>query len=323
MKYLTKLQEGAKKVATRDAYGEALAELGRENPDIVALDADLSKSTKTAVFGKAFPERFFNMGIAEADLMATAAGLAAAGKIPFASTFAVFAAGRAFDQVRNSICYPRLNVKIGASHAGITVGEDGGSHQSVEDIALMRVLPNMTVLVPADGTETRAAVRAAAAIDGPVYVRLGRAGVPTLFNPDYAFRVGEAVILREGRDVSLFACGVMVAEALRAANELAAEGLEAEVVNVSSLKPFDWRTVADSAAKTGAAVSAEEHSIIGGLGGAVAESLAEHAPVPMVRIGLRDTFGESGTPDELMKAYGLTAGDIARAAREAVRRKGK
>ena len=323
MKYLVKLQDGAKKVATRDAYGEALAELGGENPNVVAMDADLSKSTKTAVFGKAFPERFFNMGIAEANLMATAAGLAAAGKVPFASTFAVFATGRAFDQVRNSICYPRLNVKIGASHAGITVGEDGGSHQSVEDIALMRVLPNMTVLVPADGVETRAAVRAAAALNGPVYLRLGRAGGPILFGPEYEFRVGEAVILREGRDVSLFACGVMVAEALRAADQLAAEGIEAEVVNVSTLKPFDWRTVADSARKTGAAVTAEEHSVIGGLGGAVAEGLGEHAPVPLVRVGLQDTFGESGTPDELMKAYGLTAADIVRAAREAVQRKGK
>ncbi|MHB0885349.1 MAG: transketolase family protein [Bacillota bacterium] len=323
MRYFIKLQDGAKKVATRDAYGEALAELGGENPNVVALDADLSKSTKTAVFGKAFPERFFNMGIAEANLMATAAGLAAAGKVPFASTFAVFATGRAFDQVRNSICYPRLNVKIGASHAGITVGEDGGSHQSVEDIALMRVLPNMTVLVPSDGVETRAAVRAAAALNGPVYLRLGRASGPTLFNPDYDFRIGEAVVLREGRDVSLFACGVMVAEALRAADQLAAEGVEAEVVNVSTLKPFDARTVADSARKTGAAVSAEEHSIIGGLGGAVAECLGEHAPVPLVRVGLRDTFGESGTPDELMKAYGLTAAEIVRAAKEAVQRKGK
>jgi len=321
VKYPTKLQEGVRKVATREAYGEALAELGRENPAVVALDADLSKSTKTSVFGQAFPERFFNMGIAEADMMATAAGLAAAGKIPFASTFAVFAAGRAFDQVRNSICYPRLGVKIGASHAGITVGEDGGSHQSVEDIALMRVLPNMTVLVPADAVETRAAVRAAATTPGPVYIRLGRAGVPTIFGPDYEFRVGEAVILREGRDVSLFACGVMVAEALRAAEELAADGLEAEVINVSTLKPFDWRTVSGSAARTGAAVTAEEHSIIGGLGGAVAECLGEHRPVPLVRVGLRDTFGESGTPEELMKAYGLTSADVARAAREAIQRK--
>lgn len=321
MKYLVRLQEGAKKVATRDAYGEALAELGRENPDVVALDADLSKSTKTAVFGKAFPARFFNMGIAEANMMATAAGLAAAGKVPFASTFAVFATGRAFDQVRNSICYPHLNVKIAASHAGITVGEDGGSHQSVEDIALMRVLPNMTVIVPADAGETRAAVRAAAALDGPVYLRLGRAGGPIIFGPDYSFRVGEAVVLREGRDVSLFACGVMVAEALKAADQLAGEGLEAEVINVSSLKPFDWRTVAESVVRTGAAVSAEEHSIIGGLGGAVAECLAERHPVPLVRVGLRDTFGESGTPDELMKAYGLTAADIVRAAKEAIQRR--
>ncbi|MHB8926517.1 MAG: transketolase family protein [Bacillota bacterium] len=321
MKYLVRLQEGAKKVATRDAYGEALAELGRENPDVVALDADLSKSTKTAVFGKAFPARFFNMGIAEANMMATAAGLAAAGKVPFASTFAIFATGRAFDQVRNSICYPHLNVKIAASHAGITVGEDGGSHQSVEDIALMRVLPNMTVIVPADAGETRAAVRAAAALDGPVYLRLGRAGGPIIFGPDYSFRVGEAVVLREGRDVSLFACGVMVAEALKAADQLAVEGLEAEVVNVSSLKPFDWRTVAESVVRTGAAVSAEEHSIIGGLGGAVAECLAERHPVPLVRVGLRDTFGESGTPDELMKAYGLTAADIVRAAKEAIQRR--
>ncbi|HEY3313951.1 MAG TPA: transketolase family protein [Bacillota bacterium] len=323
MKALVTLDSQAKKTATRDAYGEVLSELGRENPDVVVLDADLSKSTKTAVFGKAFPGRFFNMGIAEADLMATAAGLATVGKIPFASTFAVFATGRAFDQVRNSICYPRLNVKIGASHAGLTVGEDGGSHQSVEDIALMRVLPNMTVIVPADAAETKAAVRAAAALDGPVYLRFGRVGVPALFGPDYQFRVGEAAVIREGRDVTIFACGVMVAEALKAAAGLAGEGLEAEVVNVSTIKPFDVRTAVESVRKTGAAVSAEEHSIIGGLGGAVAECLAENLPAPLVRVGLKDTFGESGTPDELLAAYGLTAPDIVKAAREAVARKAR
>lgn len=311
----------SRKIATRDAYGEALVELGRENPAVVVLDADLSKSTKTALFARAFPERFFNVGIAEQNLMGMAAGLAAAGKIPFASTFAVFATGRAFEQVRNSIAYAGLNVKIGASHAGITVGEDGASHQSVEDLALMRAVPGMTVIVPADAVETRKAVKAAAGREGPVYLRLGRAGVPVLFGPDYPFEVGRAVRLREGRDVALLATGVMVSVALEAADLLQAEGISAEVINLHTLKPLDEEAVVGAARRCGAVVTAEEHSIIGGLGSAVAEVLAEKNPVPMARVGIRDRFGQSGAPEELMREYGLTAGDIAGRAREVLARK--
>ncbi|NLJ34453.1 MAG: transketolase family protein [Firmicutes bacterium] len=306
------------KIATRDAYGEALAQLGRSNPDIVVLDADLSGSTKTAVFAREFPQRFFNMGIAEANMMGTAAGLAAAGKIPFASTFAVFATGRAFDQVRNSICYPQLNVKIAATHAGLTVGEDGASHQSVEDIALMRALPNMTVLVPADGVEARLAVRAAAEHVGPVYLRLGRPKVPVIFGDDYSFEIGRAVRLREGSDVTLAACGYMVGPALAAAKLLAGEGIEARVLNMSTLKPLDGDALLAAARETGALVTAEEHSIIGGLGSAVAEFLGQEYPVPVLRVGIGDTFGESGPPEELLEKYGLTAGDILAAAKKAM-----
>ena len=266
------------KIATRDAYGKALAELGHLNPDIVVLDADLSGSTRTAVFAQEFPERFFNMGIAEANMMGTAAGLAAAGKIPFASTFAVFATGRAFDQVRNSICYPRLNVKIAASHAGLTVGEDGASHQSVEDIALMRALPNMTVLVPADGVETELAVRAAAEYPGPVYLRLGRPKVPVIFGDDYNFEIGRAASLREGNDVTIAACGYMVGPALTAAEMLAGEGIGAGAKCIYS-KTLDGETLVQAARETGALVTAEEHSIIGGLGSVVAELLGQEYPV--------------------------------------------
>ncbi|HHV58506.1 MAG TPA: transketolase family protein [Firmicutes bacterium] len=311
----------AQKVATRDAYGEALVELGRERKDIVVLDADLSKSTKTAGFAKIFPERFFNMGIAEANLMGTAAGLAAAGKVPFVSTFAVFAAGRAFDQVRNSIAYPHLNVKICATHAGITVGEDGASHQSIEDLALMRALPGMTVIVPADGPETKQAVRAAAAHNGPVYIRLGRSGVPVLFDADYEFTIGRAAVLRRGEDVALFACGIMVAEALQAARQLAEKGIRAAVLNVSTLKPLDEEAVVALARQTGAVVTCEEHNIIGGLGSAVAEVLGEKCPVPLERVGVRDVFGQSGKPAELLEHYGLTAAHIAAAAERALARK--
>ncbi|MFO7152102.1 MAG: transketolase family protein [Bacillota bacterium] len=307
------------KTATRDAYGKALAELGEEIKDIVVLDADLSKSTKTSVFAKKFPERFFNMGIAEQNLMATAAGLATCGKIPFASTFAVFATGRAFDQVRNSICYPKLNVKIAATHAGITVGEDGATHQSIEDLALMRALPNMTVICPADEVETRKAVRAAVEIKGPVYLRLGRHPVETIFDESYEFVPGKGVILREGKDVALIATGVMVAEALRAAELLAKDGIEAMVVNIHTIKPIDEEIIL-KAAECGAIVTAEEHSIIGGLGSAVAEVLVEKKPVPMKRIGVRDVFGQSGKPEELMKEYGLTADDIAGAAKSLLKR---
>jgi len=313
---------GPDKKATRDAYGEALVALGRTNPDVVVLDADLSKSTKTALFAREFPERFFNMGIAEQDMMAVAAGLAASGKIPFPSTFAVFAAGRVYDQVRNSICYPGLNVKIGASHAGLTVGEDGASHQMLEDIALMRVLPNMTVVVPADATEAAKAVPALAARYGPAYLRLGRPAVPVLFDDDYPFEIGRAVLLRPGRDVAILACGVMVAPALAAAESLAGEGIEAAVLNVSTIKPIDAEAVEWAASTFGAVVTAEEHSVIGGLGSAVAEVLAETVPVPMARIGVRDVFGQSGKPDELLQFYGLTPQAISQACRDVIARRG-
>lgn len=310
-----------KKIATRDAYGQELVRLGADNKDVVVLDADLSKSTKTHDFMKNYPDRFFNMGIAESNMMATAAGLAAVGKIPFASTFAVFATGRAFEQIRNSICYPRLNVKIAATHAGVTVGEDGGSHQSVEDIAIMRALPGMTVFVPADAVETAAAIRAAAEIKGPVYIRLGRSGVPVLHGEDFKFIPGEAVTLREGTDVALIATGIMVAVALEAAETLAAEGISALVLDVHTIKPLDIFAVIEAARKCGAVVTAEEHSIIGGLGSAVAETLSEHHPVPMQRIGVRDTFGESGKPEELLQHFGLTAAHIAEAARKVIAKK--
>lgn len=310
-----------KKIATRQAYGEALLALGAENRDVVVLDADLAKSTKTINFKKAFPERFFDMGIAEANMIGTAAGLAAAGKLPFCSTFAVFATGRAYDQIRQSVAYPGLNVKIAASHAGITVGQDGGSHQSIEDIALMRVLPGMTVFVPADAVEVHGAVAAAARIDGPVYIRLGRSPVPVLHGEEFEFVPGRAVELRPGKDVTLVACGIMVAEALEAAEILAGEGIDAGVLNLHTIKPLDVEAVTAAARRTGAIVTVEEHSIIGGLGSAVAEVLAENHPVPMVRVGIRDVFGESGKPDELMEKFGLTPAHIAAAAREAIGRK--
>lgn len=297
------------KIATREAYGRALVELGRQNEQIVVLDADLSKSTMTAYFAKEFPQRFFNMGIAEQSLMGTAAGLALSGKIPFASTFAVFATGRAYDQVRNGIAYPKVNVKIAATHAGLTVGEDGASHQAIEDIALMRIIPNMTVIVPADATEARQAVFAAAAHQGPVYIRLGRPAVPVIYGEDYQFQIGRAHIIKEGKDGAVIACGIMVHETLKAAEELAAEGIDVMVVNMSTIKPLDREAVL-AAAATGAVVTAEEHTVIGGLGSAVAEVLATKKPVPLAMVGIRDTFGESGKPDELMAKYGLTAADI-------------
>jgi len=311
----------AEKLATREAYGQALVALGAENNNIVVLDADLSKSTKTADFAKHYPERFFNMGIAEQNLMGTAAGLAAAGKIPFASTFAVFATGRAFEQVRNSIAYPKLNVKIAATHAGITVGEDGGSHQAIEDVALMRALPNMTVLVPADGEETRQVILAAAQYQGPVYIRMGRLEVPALFGADYKFEIGKANVLREGKDAAIMANGVLVAPALEAAAELAILGIEVSVVNVASVKPLDSATIIQIARITGAVVSAEEHSIIGGLGSAIAETLAENLPTPMVRVGLQDCFGESGRPAELLVKYGLTKEALVKAVHKVIAKK--
>ena len=310
-----------KKIATREAYGEALLQLGRENSNVVVLDADLSKSTKTYDFGKHFPERFFNMGIAEQNMLGTAAGLAASGKIAFCSTFAVFAAGRAFEQIRNSVAYPRLNVKIGASHAGITVGEDGGSHQSIEDIAIMRVIPNMTVFVPADAVETAAVVRAAVEIDGPVYIRLGRLGVPVIHGNDFEFKPGRAITLREGKDVTLVATGIMVTTALDAAAELAAEGIEATVLDIHTIKPLDAEAVISAAKSTGAIVTAEEHSIIGGLGSAVAEVLAENCQIPLKRVGIQDSFGESGKPAELLEKFGLTVKHLVSAAKEVLTKK--
>lgn len=309
------------KIATRDAYGEALVELGKTNPNVVVLDADLSKSTKTAGFGKAYPDRFFNVGIAEANMMGIAAGLAASGKTPFASTFAMFATGRPYEQVRNTIGYPKLNVKIAATHAGLTVGEDGASHQAIEDIALMRVIPGMTVIVPADAAETAVAVRLAAEYRGPVYIRMGRSAVPVIHEQGLSMEWGKAMVLRKGTDITLVATGIMVSAALEAAQQLAGDGIEAEVIDVPFIKPFDAATVSASVRKTGAVVTAEEHSIIGGLGGAVAEALAENAPAPMERVGVKDTFGESGTPDALLKKYGLTTTDIVAAAKKVLMRK--
>ncbi len=309
------------KMATREGYGKALAKLGAAQPNVVVLDADLAKSTKSYEFCKHYPERFFNMGIAEASLMGTAAGLAASGKTVFASTFAIFATGRAFEQIRNSIAYPKLNVKIAASHAGLTVGEDGASHQAIVDISIMRSLPNMTVIVPADGVEAEKAVFAAAQHDGPVYLRLGRSAVPVIFGEEHEFRIGVSTQLRDGHDVTILACGIMVAESMLAAEELAAEGINARVVNMSTIKPLDQQAVLRAAQETGAIVTAEEHSIIGGLGSAVAEFLVENTPVPLERVGVKDTFGESGKPQELLEKYGLTKKEIKEAVQRVMKRK--
>lgn len=308
-------------VATRDAYGEVLAELGGENPDIVALDADLSGSTKTSVFAKKFPERFFNMGIAEANMMGTAAGLAAAGKVPFVSTFAIFAVGRAWEQMRQSVAYPKANVKIVATHGGVTVGEDGGSHQSVEDIAIVRAVPNMTVIVPADGVETKAAIRAAAAHRGPFYIRLGRNKVPTIFSEDYRFEIGKGALMTPGSDMTFVTTGLMTAQAMAAAELLAKEGISARVVHISTIKPLDREIIVEAASETGAIVTAEEHSVVGGLGGAVAELLGEECPVPVKRVGVMDRFGTSGKAEELLKYFGLLPPDLVEAAREVLARK--
>ena len=307
--------------STRVEYGKTLAQLGAENPHIVVLDADLSGSTQTHHFAKAFKDRFFNVGIAEQDLMGTAAGLALGGKIPFASTFAMFATGRAWEQIRQTIAYGNLNVKIVASHGGVTVGEDGGSHQALEDLALMRILPNMVVLVPADGPETRAMTRWAADYQGPVYMRTGRMALPVIYDDSYTFTLGRGSRLREGRDVSLMGIGIMVQACLDAAALLAQDGIEARVVNLSCLKPLDWELVVESARRTGAVVTAEEHMVTGGLGSAVSEVLGEHCPTPMTRIGLKDTFGMSGKPGDLLKHYGLTAEDIKQAAVKVMARK--
>ncbi|SDZ36555.1 transketolase [Proteiniborus ethanoligenes] len=309
-------------MATRDAYGEALKELGKINKDIVVLDADLSGSTKTGVFAKEFPERFINVGIAEQNLIGTAAGLATTGKIPFASSFAMFAAGRAFEIIRNSVAYPKLNVKIAATHAGLTVGEDGASHQALEDISIMRTIPNMVVLNPADGVETKAAIKKAAEYKGPVYIRLGRSKVPVIFDEEsYEFEIGKGIKLREGTDVTIIATGIMVSLAMEAAEILKKEGLEVRVINIHTIKPIDKDIILEAARETRAIVTAEEHNIIGGLGSAVAEVLVESYPTVMERIGVMDTFGESGNGDELLKKYGLTAENIAVAARKAIGRR--
>jgi len=308
-------------IATRDAYGEVLLELGRQNERVVVLDADLSGSTKTAAFGKEFPARFFNAGVAEANMIGMAAGLAAAGMVPFASTFAMFAAGRAFEQIRQSVAYPRLNVKIVATHGGITVGEDGGSHQSVEDLAIMRAVPNMTVLCPADGPETAAAIRAAAAFEGPIYIRLGRSKVPVVFEDASGFAIGRGATLRGGDDVTFMTTGMMSARALEAAEILASGGVSARVVHFGTIKPLDLDLVLHCARETGAIVTAEEHSVLGGLGGAVCEALCEGVPVPVERVGLRDVFGQSGTADDLLAYYNLMPGDLVEAAERVLRRK--
>lgn len=309
--------------ATRDAYGEILKELGAENPKIVVLDADLSSSTKTAEFKKVFPERHFNCGIAEQNMMGVAAGFATTGKIPFASTFAVFGAGRAYEQIRNSICYPKLNVKIAVTHSGLTVGEDGATHQMLEDISLMRTLPNMTVTVPADAAETKSIIRWAADYEGPVYIRMGRAKVEDVMPEGCTFTPGKSTLLRDGADVTLMACGVMVAPALEAAEILDAEGISTRVVNMSSIKPIDATAIQEAVKMTGAIVSCEEHNIIGGLGAAIAEVLVQSTPAPMEMVGTKDTFGESGTPDALLEKYGLTSAHIVLAAKRVISRKSR
>ena len=308
-----------KKVATRDSYGNALVELGAEHDDFVVLDADLAAATKTGTFKKAYPDRFIDCGIAEGNLMSTAAGITTTGRVAFASTFAMFAAGRAFEQVRNSIGYPHLNVKIGATHAGISVGEDGATHQCNEDIALMRTIPGMTVIVPSDDVEARAAVKAAYAIDGPVYLRFGRLAVPVVNDrDDYAFEVGKGIVMREGTDVTVVACGIELIFALDAAEALAAEGISCEVIDMHTIKPLDEELVRASAAKTGRVVTVEEHSVIGGLGDAVLSTLAD-SPVPVCKVGMQDVFGESGPAEALLTKYGLDAAGIAASVRGFVR----
>ena len=305
------------KCATRDAYGNALKELGKRE-DIIVLDADLAKATKTGVFKKEYPDRFIDTGIAESNMMGIAAGLATTGYTVFASSFAMFTAGRAFEQVRNSIAYPNLNVKIGATHAGISVGEDGASHQCCEDIALMRVVPNMTILNPADDVEAFQAVLAAADHDGPVYMRFGRLAVPRVNSDNYKFELGKGVTLRDGKDVTIVATGLMVAEALEAANMLKEDGIDARVINIHTIKPIDADLLIKAAKETGAIVTAEEHSVIGGLGGAVCEVLSESCPVPVLRLGVYDTFGKSGPAVKLLKIFGLDAEHIAEKAKKAV-----
>ncbi len=305
---------------TRNAYGEALVELGAKDKEIVALTADLPASTRVQWFGQKYPERFFDFGVAEANMIGAAAGLAASGKKPFVSTFAIFATGKAWEQIRQNIAYQNLPVKIVCTHAGLTVGEDGASHQTVEDVGLMRVLPNMTVIAPADAVETKKVIHAIVNHPGPVYVRLARAPFPVIYDDTHQFELGKAHSTKEGKDVTIFACGLMVYHALLAAEQLAQEKISARIVNVSTIKPIDPK-VAEMAAQTGCAVTVEEHSIIGGLGSAVAEIVSEATPVPLERVGIRDKFGQSGKPDELLKLYGLTAEAIVAAAKRVLARR--
>ena len=299
-----------KKIATRESYGNALVELGREHADVVVLDADLAGATKTSTFKKEFPDRHFDCGIAEGNMMAVAAGIASMGMVPFASTFAMFAAGRAFEQVRNSIGYPHLNVKIGATHGGISVGEDGVSHQCCEDFALMRSIPGMTVICPADDVEARAAVKAAYEFEGPVYLRFGRSGVPVFHDEDYKFEIGKGEVLQDGNDIAIIATGIMVGEAIKAGEELRSEGINARVINMSTIKPLDEELVLKAAEECGKIVTCEEHSIIGGLGEAVSALLSEKLPTPVCRIGVNDEFGHSGPAADLLRDFGLSAENI-------------
>ena len=309
------------KVATRDGYGKALVELGEKNPNVIVLDADLAAATKTGGFKKAFPDRFFDTGIAEGNMMGVAAGLATTGYTVFASSFAMFSAGRAFEQVRNTIAYPHLNVKIGATHAGISVGEDGASHQCCEDIALMRSIPGMVIINPADDVEAREAVFAAAEHDGPVYMRFGRLAVPRIFDENYKFEIGKAVTLKEGTDVTIIATGLMVSEAIEAANALEAEGVSVELINMHTIKPLDKAAVVAAAKKTGCIVTAEEHNVIGGLGDAVCDAVCDEYPVPVVKLGVEDTFGKSGPAVDLLHIFGLDAKNIVEKAKLAISKK--
>ena len=309
-----------KKIATRESYGNALIELGKEHDNLVVLDADLAAATKTGMFKKVFPERHIDCGIAECNMVGIAAGLAATGMVPFASTFAMFAAGRAFEQIRNSVGYPHLNVKIGATHAGISVGEDGATHQCNEDIALMRTIPGMTIINPSDDVEAKAAVRAAYELDGPVYLRFGRLAVPVINdNDDYKFEIGKGVVLREGKDVTIVATGLCVSSALEAADMLAEDGVEAKVINIHTIKPIDADLLVEAAKETGKVVTVEEHSVIGGLGGAVCEVLSEKCPVPVKRIGVNDVYGESGPAVKLIEKYGLDGKGVYASVKEFVK----
>ena len=308
----------ADKMATRQAYGKTLVKLGEEYPNLVVMDADLSKSTQTAEFGKTYPDRFFNMGIAEQNLYESAAGLALSGKVVCASTFAMFASGRAFEIIRNSIGYTGANVKICATHAGITVGEDGASHQTFEDIALMRTIPGMTVINPSDGVSADKLIRQAVAMNGPCYIRLGRAAVPVFYGEDDTVTLGRGNTVRDGKDVTVIATGIMVSEAAAAAEKLAAEGIDVRVIDIHTIKPIDQDIIIKAAEETGAIVTAEEHSVIGGLGSAVAEVVVKNAPVRMAMVGQNDTYGESGKPDELKAKYGMTADDIIAAVKSVI-----